>query len=442
MSQPAQATPSVAGSRTLGLDLALYLGFALFALVTALLSEFATHRIWGCYAAAGYGLAAAHTTWRLLRHQHGDARWWQSRWAAIATSFVLALLAPLAHLILRRRNGGDWHPDPAAWGAQPEVWVIERSASLLLHTGTPYVDVTALGRPPEVNDYTPYGPVMAVFGLPRALIEAAGLDTSSIAMALTDARLVFAAVAMACVFASLKLLGRPRVPVAAAQLAVVSPATALTWAVAGPDLAVLGLLVLAVVFAVRGNTVLAGLCLALVISTKLIAAPAILVLLVLLFLNRGARAALVFTGALAAMTAAAHLPVILLDPRAFVEHVIAFPAGSGVVESPAASPLPGHLIADTGPAGHTIALVLLALAAVIIAAWIVLRPPTTGSDAALRIAVGLGTATLLTPATRWGYLVYPLVLLGARLCMPDLTSTSNVPDTPTARSTRPTRAGE
>lgn len=441
MSQPAQAAPGTAGARTLGLDLALYVGFAVFALVTALLSEFATHRIWGCYAAAGYGLAAAHTTWRLLRHGR-SARWWRSRWAAIAVSSVLALLAPLVHLVLRRSGGGDWHPDPVAWGAQPEVWVIERSASLLLRTGTPYVDVTALGRPPAVNDYTPYGPVMAVFGLPRALIETAGLDTSSIAMALTDARLVFAAVAVGCVLTSLRLLGRPRVPIAAAQLAVVSPATALTWAVAGPDLAVLGLLVLALVFAVRGNAAVAGLSLALVISAKLTAAPAILVLLVLLLTNRGTRAAMVFTGALVATTAAVHLPVILLDPRAFLEHVIAFPAGAGVVESPAASPLPGHLIADTGPAGHTIALVLLALAAIIIAAWIVLRPPATGSDAALRIAVGLGAATLLTPATRWGYLVYPLAMLGARLCLPDLASTPNVPDTPTARSTNVTRAGE
>jgi hypothetical protein len=33
------------------------------------------------------------------------------------------------------------------------------------------------------------------------------------------------------------------------------------------------------------------------------------------------------------------------------------------------------------------------------------------------MAVGLGTATLLTPATRWGYLVYPLVLLGAMVVL-------------------------
>jgi hypothetical protein len=89
------------------------------------------------------------------------------------------------------------------------------------------------------------------------------------------------------------------------------------------------------------------------------------------------------------------------------------------VAAPAASPLPGHLIASTGPVGHAISIGLLGLAALAVTAWLVLRPPVAGSDAALRIAVGLGAAILLTPATRWGYLVYPLVLLGARLCLPD-----------------------
>jgi hypothetical protein len=110
-----------------------------------------------------------------------------------------------------------------------------------------------------------------------------------------------------------------------------------------------------------------------------------------------------------------NFPVLLVDPRAFIEHVIRFPLGLGMVTSPAASPLPGHLIASIGSAGKTIAYVLLGLTALAIAIWIVRRPPVTGSDALLRIAVGLGALILLTPATRYGYLVYPLVLLGAML---------------------------
>lgn len=404
-------------TRPLVIDIAVYAGFAAFALATALASTYRTHSTWGAYATAGYLLAAGYAGYLLLRARRpASGRRWESRWVPVGLAFVLGLLAPLVDLVLRRLGGGDWTKSPTAWAAQPEVWVIERSAGLLLHNGTPYVDVHALGRPPIADDYTPYGPVMAVFGLPRALAVELGLGDVPVVLALTDARLWFVATAVGCALLGLRLLGRPSVPVAAAQLAVVCPATALTWAVAGPDLAILGLLVLSLVLAVRGNYLPSAVLLALVVGAKLTAAPAVLVLIVLVAARAGAAKAAAYTGTFALATAVVHVPVVLADPKAFVEHVIAFPAGQGAVESPAASPLPGHLIAETGPVGHTIALVLLGLAAVAIAAWVLLRPPATGADAALRIAVGLGTATLLTPATRWGYIVYPLVLLGARLC--------------------------
>lgn len=399
--------------RALTIDLAVYLTFALFGLLTAVFTGYYGHRIWGNFATAGYLLAAAWSGWQLLRARAG-AVIPRARWTPIWISFVVTLVAPLCYLVLRRLGGRDWDPNSAAWAAQPEVWVIERSADLLLATGTPYVDVYALGRAPEVNDYTPYGPVMALFGLPRALLG--GTDFGD---AITDVRVVFALVACCCVALALHLLGRPGVPVRAAQLALACPATALTWAVAGPDLAVLGLLVLAVVLAARDRPVLAGVILALVVSAKLTAAPAVAVLAILVLVRGRLRALGGFAGALIATCVVVNLPVAVVDPGAFVDHVVAFPAGYGAIESPAASPLPGHLIAGTGPVGHVAALVLLGLAALVITAWLVLRPPATGADAALLIAVGLGTATLLTPATRWGYLVYPLVLLGARLCIPD-----------------------
>lgn len=408
---------SETGRRPHALDVAVYLGFTLFAVITALASGFATHSIWGGWAAAGYGLAAAHALVVLLRTRRAapTRRWFWSRWVAVAVAILLGLIAPLLHLVLRRLGGGDWRADPEAWGAQPEVWVIERSASLLLRHGSPYLDVAALDRPPVVNDYTPYGPVMALFGLPRALVVELGID-NPVALALTDARIVFGCVAVAGALVALRLLGWPPVPVGAAQLAVVSPATALNFAVSGPDLAVLGLLVVAIALAARGDAAASGVMLALVVSAKLTAAPAVLVLLVLVFVRRGAKAATVFAGTLIGASAVVTVPILAVGSRAFVDNVIAFPLGAAEVASPAASPLPGYLLASTGPVGHALALALLGIAAVAITAWVVLRPPETAADAALRIAVGLGAATLLTPATRWGYLVYPLVLLGARLC--------------------------
>lgn len=393
-------------------DLGFYLVCLAFALPTALKSEFYGYRVWGNFATVAYGFGVLHSGWLLWSAHRGRAPRGVlgSRWCGIAAVGLLAMILPLALLVIRRLTGVDWLITPFSWAAQPEVWVIERSADLLLHHGTPYVDVTALGRPPEVNDYTPYGPVMALFGLPRAVFGG-----SPVADALTDARWVFALAACGCVLGTLKLLKWPKVPVGAAQLALACPLTALTWAVAGPDLAIVGLLVLACALAATGRVAWSGLVLALVISAKLIVAPAAAVLAVFVLVRRGKPALARFLAALVATTAALHLPVYLVDPAAFVEHVFRFPLGMGAVRSPAASPLPGHLIAGLGVVGQVTAFVLVGAAAVAVLVWLVRRPPANGSDALLRVAVGLGALILLTPATRYGYLVYPLVLLGAHL---------------------------
>ena len=402
-------------------DLGFYLVCLAFALPTALKAEFYGYRVWGNFATVAYALGALHSGWLLLSARTGRTPrgLLGSRWCGIAAVGLLAMILPLLLLVIRRLTGVDWLITPFSWAAQPEVWVIERSADLLLHHGTPYVDVTALGRAPEVNDYTPYGPVMAVFGLPRALFGGTPLGD-----ALTDARWMFALAACACVLGTLKLLNWPKVPVGAAQLALACPLTALTWAVAGPDLAIVGLLVLACALAATGRAAWAGLVLALVVSAKLIVAPAAAVLAVFVLVRRGRvsretgldwPAVGRFGSALVATTAALHLPVYLVDPAAFVEHVFRFPLGMGAVRSPAASPLPGHLIAGIGPVGQVAAFALVGAAAVAMVVWLVRRPPANGSGALLRIAVGLGALILLTPATRYGYLVYPLVLLGAHL---------------------------
>ena len=405
-----------APTRVLARDTAFYAACLAFALPTALVAEFYGYRVWGNFATVAYSIGMIHSAWLWASARAGrrPPGLLGSRWCGIAVIMMLAMIVPLAVLVIRRLTGVDWLITPISWAAQPEVWVIERSADLLLHQGTPYVDVTALGRSPVVNDYTPYGPVMTVFGLPRALFGGTPLTD-----ALTDARWMFALAAVACVLGTLKLLKWPSVPVGAAQLAVACPLTALTWAVAGPDLAIVGLLVLACALAATGRVAFSGLVLALVISAKLIVAPAAAVLAVFVLFRRGNgrdwRALTRFCAALVATTLVLHLPVYLVDPAAFMEHVVRFPLGMGAVRSPAASPLPGHLIAQTGATGLVLAFALVGAAAVAMLVWLVRRPPVTGSDALLRIVIGLGALILLTPATRYGYLVYPLVLLGAHL---------------------------
>ncbi|MGI5427242.1 hypothetical protein [Streptomyces sp. CA-179760] len=100
------------------------------------------------------------------------------------------------------------------------------------------------------------------------------------------------------------------------------------------------------------------------------------------------------------------------DPGAFTEHVLLFPLGSGGTGSPAASPLPGYLLVTHVPGGFVLAVAALVSGAVAVATSLVTRPPRTTLAAADRLALGLGIAMCLIPATRFGYVVYPLVLVG------------------------------
>ena len=105
------------------------------------------------------------------------------------------------------------------------------------------------------------------------------------------------------------------------------------------------------------------------------------------------------------------LPALLVDADAFVENVIRFPLGHGLVTSPAQSPFPGYLIASALPGGRYVAAALLVAAGVAIAVRLLRRPPRTAAAAALFCGYGLLAAILLMPTTRFGYLLYPIALL-------------------------------
>lgn len=100
-------------------------------------------------------------------------------------------------------------------------------------------------------------------------------------------------------------------------------------------------------------------------------------------------------------------PVLVTEPAALIQNTIMFPPGLTKAVSPAASPLPGHLLAATGPAGHLAAIALLITAAVTLAAALVLFPPRGLPAAAWFLITGLTLMFTLAPATRWGYFVYP-----------------------------------
>ncbi|MFF8834177.1 glycosyltransferase 87 family protein [Streptomyces sp. NPDC015130] len=360
-------------------------GCAVVALGLALVSELGPHRAWGAVAGTGYAVAALLAC--------GE----RSRPAARVVASAGAVVVPLVSSV-------------AAGTGQLEVAVVERSGRLLLTTGSPYVS-----DPTAVGDFNPYLPGTALFGaLPG------------------DPRWWLGGVFVAALAAA----GLHRVGLLAC------PLIALPFAVGGTDLPVAGLMCLGIVLAGRGRPGRAGLVLGAAAALKWTAWPALPVALALLAAGRGGGRSVPRYAAAALSTAAvAVLPIALSDPSGLYRNAVAFPLGLTGTASPAASPLPGRLLAEHVPGGTSIALALLVVSALFMAVSLVVRPPATTRSAAARLALGLGLAMSLMPSTRFGYLVYPLTLgalayatRGRRSTTKDAPATPITPITPITAS--------
>ncbi|CAH9413093.1 hypothetical protein SGL43_00086 [Streptomyces globisporus] len=349
------------------------------ALGLAAWSSLGPHRVWGAAAALGY-LAAA-----LLAARGRTPR------TAGAVALAGAVLLPLLWLLAVDR-------------AQLEVRVVARSAGLLLAEGTPY-----LQHPVVPEDFNPYLPGMAVFGLPEAVAGPGPL---------TDPRLWMGAAFLGALALALPAGARS----APLRWIAACPLVALPLAVGGVDLPVAGLMCLGLALAGRGRAGAAGAALGVAAALKWTAWPAIPVALALLAAafrsadrgegHRPADRAAARCGLVALLTAAVLLlPAALRAPGAFRAHVVDFPLGLTDAVSSAASPLPGHLLATHVPGGRTLALLLLGVSALLLGLSLALRPPATPADAAARLALGLLLAIAFIPASRFGYLVHPLVLV-------------------------------
>jgi hypothetical protein len=294
----------------------------------------------------------------------------------------------------------------AAGRAPPEIGVIVRSAALFLRQGTPYVSATALAAAHSPNAYDPYLPALIVFGMPRALLGG-GL--------LTDPRLWFGAVFAVTFGAALAIAGTPR-PGWWVAAVTASPVIAFPLAVGGDDLPVLGLLCLGLAVAASGrdrswlHPVAAGLVLGLAAAMKATAWPALAVAVVLIGARQGRRAAAGFGLAAAAVALFADGPALAVAPGAMAANTIMFPLGMAKVASPAASVLPGHLIAAAGAGGHWVAVALLVIAGVAVGVSVLVSPLKDVQTAGWRLVIGLTLMFLLAPASRAGYFVYPLGL--------------------------------
>ena len=355
---------------------------AVFALVTALTSSNAPERVWGAFATVSYAASAVTAA---AAGRRGVS-------VAVLISLGGAVAAPLAWMAVTGM-------------AQPEIGVIIRSAAMLVHRGTPYAGPAALAAAHSWRAYDPYLPALIVFGVPRAF--AGGL--------FSDPRIWFGVAFVATFGAAVRIVGVLR-PVWWTVLVTASPVVALPLAVGGDDLPVLGLMCLGLALVSRGSrsqwrwAPAAGLALGLATAMKATAWPAVAVVAVLLVARQGWRAVTWFAAAVLGVAVAIDGPAVVAQPAAALANTVLYPLGLAKVASPAASLLPGHLLASTGAMGHWTALVLMALAGAGVGAWLVVRPPRDAHGAGWRLALGLALLFALAPASRVGYFVYPLGL--------------------------------
>ena len=347
-------------------------------------------RTWAIWAAVGYGVTTL-IIW-LTRHKNVPVIW------PMLVSLAGALAAPVTWLVTRV-------------APTPEVQVISRSATLLLQHGTPYLPQ---GQLDTWLSYNPYLPVMAVFGMPKAL-GASGL--------FGDPRLWLTAVSIALIAAAFAVAAphrhcdscRHNVLLFTVFFAA-SPVIAFPLAVGITDPPVIALMFLTLALIARPSGLLhAAAALGVACAMKATAWPAVPVFTAMLAARDGARSAWRFLGAtilVAGVLAVALAPAALVDPYAFLQNTVLFPLGLSAHKPPAASPLPGHLLAMTGMAGHWAAVGLLVAAGLGFAVSLIIRPPVDARAAAWRLALGLAVMFTLAPATRWGYFVYPIGLVG------------------------------
>lgn len=365
-------------------------GFAVYAGLVAVFTGHAD-RAWAVWAFGGYALAAL-----LLRF----GRSWI---LPLAAAVGVSLVAPMLWLVTQRP-------------ATAEVVVIGRSANHLLKYGTPYLPPEQLS---DWKSYNPYLPVMELFGLPRSAGLTGILGDPRIWLTVLTALLIAAAVAVAEPHRLRACAQCRRHTATITVIALASPVFGFPLALGITDPPVIALLCLALAWAYRAKWVRAGLVLAVACAMKSTAWAAVPVLAVLAWVRYAPKAAARFTVTTVAATGLLSLlaaPDAMARPAAIVQNTVDFPLGLTRHKTPAESPLPGHLLATLGSGGHLAAVVLMATAAVLFAGWLLLRPPRTALSAGWRLAVGYAAVFVLDPASRFGYFVYPLGLLGWVAC--------------------------
>jgi hypothetical protein len=294
---------------------------------------------------------------------------------------------------------------------QPETLVVQQAGCDLAHGKPLYRNIdghheriTAPPGQPAYDVYDPYLPLMSVFGLPC---------NSTAPRRLTDARVTFSLITILVVVAALALCRGPTGPrVLTLQAMTVFPTAALPLATGGDDVPIAALLLLGLVLLQRRRPLAAGIILGIAASMKITAWPvAFLAVLVATDMSgrRGRRPSLFYLGGLAAVMAPSILPTYIGNPSAFIDNVVRFPLGLAGITSPASSPLLGHAIVSWFPHIHRLFTVGVAGVGGLILLMVLIRhtPRSTG-DLSRLLGWVMVVAIVVAPATRIGYLLYPV----------------------------------
>jgi hypothetical protein len=243
-----------------------------------------------------------------------------------------------------------------------------------------------------------------VYAIPGAL---AGSESG-----IFDARIWMTLVTLALVLVGLGLLRAPPTKTFRLfQVMVVLPTGSLFMATGGDDLPILALCFVAVALASRRRVWATGLVLGIVAAMKLTAWPIALAIAVTVHDQHGRRAWGRVTLAAATVVACVVAPFFVHSPRAFVTNVFAFPLGLSGVHSPAASPLPGHILHTVwAPAGHVFLLLVCLVGLYFLVRDLRRTWPWDLSRALRVVAIAMAVVFAAAPATRIGYLVYPVDL--------------------------------
>src|SRR5579859_5414802 len=294
---------------------ALFAASAAYAVAMALVTSNPLHRTWGIFAACSYLFAAM----LVLA--------WPSRGrdAALLLSLAGALVVPLGLMAAARLQ-------------QPEVRVINKSATLLVQHGTPYLGPASLAAAHSPNIFDPYLPLMTLFGMPRALL---GFSV------LTDPRIWFG-VGFVIVFAAALAVVGVRDVMRWTVLVTASPVIAFSLSVGGTDVPVLACLCLGLALLWREpHPLLAGLALGVAAGMKATAWPAVLIAVVMVAVRDGRRAAGILTGTSLAVFASIVGPAAGRDRARRTLHRggtarAGLPRHRGVAGRPAAAHGPGR----------------------------------------------------------------------------------------------------